>query len=383
MPIERLVVAIGRNTHTVVYAPKKGEIIEMPVANDHTAIELILSLEAKQIIIVGNYQWALPLGYALRNVGVSCRFVGKPTEKGKRQNMIAFARVILSGLEQGRPFPPEQVEPKSENKEPHPAFKAALLYLAATDDGRRTTHKVLSTLAILFPEAVRPSPAELKKDSKGERIKPTPQPVPPDMFAKKMRYVLENPDPSLLETTTEKIPDEVRALSAKSSARNIPSDVREHYQALHERYLLALAIAERNKKMAFDDMVIAIRVLPAAQRVMALFSQATSGYVLAASLGWRDWNSFRELVSFCGLAPNRLDSKGRRRISRLHPHIRSYLFMALATRFGKQFSQVAKTIMVDGQEVKVRHLRVRRIKALLRALQLYALKSEPLPAPEL
>ncbi len=389
MPVSRLVIAIGRNTHTLVYSIGDNEIIEQAVPNSSEAIAAIQSVNADQIIVVGNYQWALPLGFALDSAGIPCRFVPKPTAKGKRQSMIKFAQVILGTQEYGRPFPGEEIpRPKQsieqQEQDQHPVYKMGLLYLEATDGVRRLKHKVMSMVAVLFPEAVRPSMAELKKDMEGHYLKPVPHPIPPDLWTKKMRFVLQNPDPSMLRNTTEKIPDEVRTLAQDSLGYSIPLQLRAHYQGLLDQYLTQLALAETHKKSTMAALKESIQKLPVAMRLVALFPDSETACVLAAGLGWRNWDNWRELQLFCGLAPTRIDDKGRRHISRVRGHIRQYLYlMAFLTTKGKLWSQVPKTKMVDGQEVRVKYLRVKRIKQLLRVLKVYALQSEPVPDPEL
>lgn len=388
MPASRLLVATGRNTHTLVYSNGSEEIVEKAVPNSKEAVEAIKEANAERVIVVGNYQWALPLGFALRDAGILCRFVPKPTQKGRRQNMVAFAKLIWRTQELGRPFPPSDIPRpqqsiEEQEEEPHPAYKAARLYLEATDEVRRWKHKVMSMVVILFPEAVRPSMAELKKDDAGHCLKPVPQPIPPDLWTKKMAFVLQNPNPSLLESTDQKIPDKVRTLAETSLGRSIPGPLRSHYQGLLDQFLTALALAGSHKQAAMDTLKESIKPLPVAVRLMALFPDSETACVLAASLGWRTWNNWRELQLFCGLAPTRIDHKGNRHISRVRGHIRQYLYlMATLTSQGKLWSQVAKTKIVEGQEVKVTFIRVRRIKALLRALKHYALQSDPIPVTE-
>lgn len=323
-------IALGRNTHQLVYKNEDGGWTRDPVPNSSAALEKIFDLEPTCLVFAGNRQWGLPLAYSIRsqrNGEVDIRYLPKPTEKGKKINFAKFLQISMEKDFLGRNF---FMEKRPEQEPEHDWYKMAKEYIEITEEVRRAKHLVLSTMAVLFPEAVRPSSSEIKRE------KVIPQPTPSDLWTKKMGVVLKNPNPIGLENDLS-VPGVVRILAKSSLGRNLPQEIRDHHANLHRDYLDNL----RDWKVRKEKAMGRLKELVGDHPIVQNFPKSDSAVVLTALLGWRSWPSWRSnhLQSFCGLALTRLDSKGNRRTSRKRPEITNYLYLlATCTDKGKELS---------------------------------------------
>ena len=344
-----ITVAIGRNTHTLVWKEAE-DFEEQPIANSEEGARYALQMRPDQILFVGNREWAIAMAHWLRTAGIEVRYLAKPTEKGSRQSMAKFARAALGSGITGRFFF-EEKRPSAQEEE-HPWYRTAREYLSATNEVRRAKHLILSDLSVLFPEGVKPSLAEQKKGL------PVPQPTPPDIWTKKMQPVLENPDPRILRLSRGGVPAEVRTLASRSLALSLSGEVRGRYEVLHKGHLANLRHWEARKIEAMERLQKMVGEHPMA----ADWPMSDSVVVVIGLLGWRKWPHWRELRSFAGLAVTRLDSRGKPRISRVRGEVRQYLYLlATRTKLGKELAGPAKK-------------RVKRIERLLKELRLRYLK---------
>jgi len=72
------------------------------------------------------------------------------------------------------------------------------------------------------------------------------------------------------------------------------------------------------------------------QCITELFNGNFSARLLTLQIGWRKWEKFEHLRSYVGLSLTRVDSKGRLRISRVRPEIRTVLYFLLKTNVAKE-----------------------------------------------
>ena len=340
--------AIGRSTHTLVVREEDGSFQEQKFANSRSGATGVLAEGVKRLIVVGNREWAIACASFLSQSGVEVRYVGEKTQKGAKQNKVKFAQRVLAAGITGRPFFGEK-RPEA-SIDVHPWYRTAMEYYTATDEVRTAKHLVLSTLSVLFPEAVQPSREERKKGL------PIPDPMPPGIWTKKMASVFEDPDPLKLQSNPV-VPAAVRTLAENSLGLWIPPDVRDRYRELHKGYVNNLREWEERKKDAVDRLRNLVRDHP----MLTDWPESDSVLVVIGFLVWRTWPSWRELRAFCGLDVTRIGDKGPR-ISRKRPEVRQYLYL-LMTRT-KRARALAGT----------KKRRVKRIERLLKSLRLLYLK---------
>jgi hypothetical protein len=284
------------------------------------------------------------------------RYLSKSTEKGKRENIKKFLRMLLERGVVGRVMSEEKRPHSAGNNEVHAWYQLVQEYRERSNECRRLKHRLLSELTVLFPECVRPSALELKKQKK--RI----EPLPPGTWTKKMEPVLECPDPSVLKERSD-IPAAVRELAGRSLSRFISAEVRAHHTALHAENLKSYREAGAQRDEALERVHKVVGAHPIARH----FEDSDSALVLAGLIGWRKW-PWRELRAFAGLAVTAVDSRGNPRISRVRGEIRQYLYILRSTTIGKDLSALPPETIQRLKDEKKRSRLVKELEKLLKNL---------------
>ena len=360
-------VAIGRCTHSIVFLNPDDKTEELFVSNSQTGVEeLNRALQErgiKSLVMVGNHHWAIPFAYGLKALGVEVFYRSLLLKEGKRGRVGSVASMLPMVLRQKlplRPFFQEKVAYKKEEPEKLPSFRLSRDYGRKIRELQSLVLQLYNLLAILFPEIV---PAKKTSVRKGEETinLPVPEPQPPGLFTKKMRPVLENPNPRLLERT-ESTPATVRELAASSLAKYVPPSIYRETMERYQRLLARYDQAVEEKAFALNGLKEQVGGHP----LVGLFKGCDTICVVVGFLGWRPWPNWRELRSFCGLDVTRLDSKGRPRISRKRPEIRRALhLLATRTTIGKELTRDLR-----GK----RHKKVKGIERILKYLWSHGLK---------
>lgn len=349
-------IAIGRNNHVVVRRTDTGKVSKEPVPNSYEGLISVYGMamdnKAVPLLMTGNKQWGTDFACGLLNRGILVNYVSKPTKKGARENLPKFAeRVLGAGDVFGHPFTADK-RPTGLIQEPHQWYTLCMQYHSATDTVREQKHLVLSTLVRIFPEAVRPPSAEVKKAEKQD--KPMPNPLPRhDIWTKKMMRVLENPDPYTWQSDTRsaEVPAEIIALARKSLGLEISADARGHYLGLHAQHLADLRAAQETKEYAYHALFEAV----SGHQLVTGFPDSTIAVTLAGFLGWRTWQKWEWIRSFCGLGVDRFDGE-RHHVNGKRPEIRQALYLlATLTKKGKEFSH-GKTHRIKRIETVLREL---------------------------
>lgn len=349
-------IAIGRNTHVVVRKTDTGKADKQPVSNSYEGLMSVYGMAVDDktvpLLMTGNKQWGTDFACGLLNRGILVNYVAKPTQKGARENLPKFAeRVLIAGDVFGHPFTADK-RPTGLIQEPHQWYTLCMQYHSATDTVREQKHLVLSTLVRIFPEAVRPPYAEVKKAEK--QNKPMPEPLPRyDIWTKKMLRVLANPDPYLwqLDTRAGEVPIEIIALAKKSLGLEISEEAREHYLGLHAQHLANLRTAEETKEYVYQALFEAV----SDHALVVAFPDSVIAVTLAGFLGWRTWQKWEWIRSFCGLAVDRFDGE-KHHVNGKRPEIRQALYLlATLTTKGKEFSH-GKTHRIKRIETVLREL---------------------------
>ncbi|HBV33453.1 TPA: hypothetical protein DEB72_02965 [Patescibacteria group bacterium] len=344
-----MIIIIGRNTHTVVM----GEDRVVEVANSSAGLEKVRELALSNsgaVQFMGNRRWAIPLASALKERGIEPKYLAVETKAGSRGG---FKKTALKFLEQGVEGRPFFLEKRPSGPPPGSNMswnEAAETYLTAANNVRRAKHNLLSNLSVLFPEVVKPSSGDIKKG------RPVPNPAPSDLWTKKMRPVLENPDPFCWDNSTS-LPI-VAELAQQSLGKFVQASDRNEYRRRYNQALYEFNMAEKEKDKAMEKL----KGLVAEHALVKAFPDSEIVVVLAGLVGWREWSNWRELRSYCGLAVTRIDSKGKARTSRVRPHTRMYLYL-LATR-----TKRGKVLAGDATK------RIKRIQHLLKKLWQGALR---------
>lgn len=348
--------AIGRNNHVIVSRNDMGEMDKHPVPNSYEGLmsvyAMVMDNKETPLLMTGNKQWGTDFACGLLNRGILVNYVAKPTKKGARENLSKFAeRVLTAGDVWGHPFTADK-RPTDVMYEPHQWYTLCMQYHSATNTVREQKHLVLSTLVRIFPEAVRPPYAEVKKAEKQD--KPMPEPLPRyDIWTKKMVQVLENPDPYVwqLDAHVKTASIEIIALAKKSLGLEISEDARKHYLGLHAQHLADLRAAEETKEYAYQALFEAV----SGHGLVAAFPDSRIAVTLAGFLGWRTWQKWEWIRSFCGLGVDRFDGE-KHHINGKRPEIRQALYLlATLTTKGKEFSR-GKTHRIKRIETVLREL---------------------------
>ncbi len=375
--MEKLGIAIGRNTYTLVWyassEPQEKELVATQivkeVANTHEGVADVLNFEPEVLVVVGNKEWGKAFMFALHEACPRCviRYVPKPSKKGSRENLPKFlAAVLQSGITGASFFAERKPKQEGDTEDPHPHawYRMSHEYVTATDQVRRAKHLVLSTMAVLFPEAIRPSQDEIRKG------RPMQNPLPPNIWTGKMKKVLQNPDPFSLQEDAS-VPEAVRTHAKTSLGRSVPREKREHYMKLHREYYANLLQWLKTQEEVLGRLSEAVGGHP----MMQIDPKSVTLTVLCGFIGWREW-SWRELQSFCGLAVTRVDERGKPRISRMRKPIRNYLYLiATLTKWGKELVATKDGKLLD-PPLKTR---VKRIEGLLGALRRRYLMPKEIP----
>lgn len=354
-------IAVGKQTHTVVVLGEGEKFTERYIANSAKgAVQVCKMLgEQKQVVFFGNHRWATPIAYALQAKGVSCFYFSLKQERGSRGPVGNVSKLLVKMMQKGARAREFFREPKKSGQEEEmpTTYRIAEEYLNAANAVREAKHRILDCIGILFPEVVKAKTTE-KKGKDGRKIAlPVPRPQPSDIFTKKMRPVLDNPDPRAL-ATDKTMPHEVRILARRSLALYVPDDARQTTLVNYQEHLANFDQFAELKERKMDELREAVGDHPLVEH----FGGGDLIYILLAMLAWRDWPRWRELRHFCGLDVSRIDSKGKARISRVRPHTRQYLYLlATMTKRGKEVTQGVKK-------------RVKKIERLLKYLRNHSLK---------
>mgnify|MGYP001569946533 CR=1 FL=1 len=378
-------IGIGRNTHTLVtfHQDAGGDVvIKHHIPNDHSGVMKVVELVSgnnspKQVVFTGNVRWGTPFAGSLKDQGVEplyFRFLAERGQRGRVGNVAeSLVKVFTSGA-QARPYflhrsdlsPEEMAAEEAERWADLPtSHRLALEYCEVTNEVRRVKHHVLDGLVILFPECVKSDKPGTADD--GDAL-PVPEPQPPGLFTKGMMRVLDNPDPFELENDPD-VPEAIQTLAARSLGRSLPSNYRAQVMASYLEHLRDYRAQLVRKESKMDEL----RAMMSGHPLLAHYGDGDIMTVVAAFIGWRQWPNWRELRHYCGLDVSRMDSKGKLRISRVRPPIRQYLYLFMTmTKVGREIAAEVETTRPDGTRRK--HLRVKRLEHLLKALRQTCLK---------
>ena len=269
-----------------------------------SAIErLIKEEQADKVVITGNYQWGLSFAYYLKATGISeIRYLGQPLkEKGVKESGISYLKKALEKGLWGRLFFKQTLADEAS----HPWVMLAHRYFILQDDQRRVKHRIQNELRVILPEIFM---------GKVQRV-----------FSKKGRKLLKEKDYwSLLE------------LCDVSVSRLFQEFLPENEKKERENQIINLLndlseLEEKEKEMRRE-----IEKITEDHCITKLFNGNFSARLLALQIGWRKWQKFKHLRSFVGLSLTRVDSKGRLRISRKRPEIRTVLYFLLKTNVAKE-----------------------------------------------
>src|SRR3989344_2414043 len=242
----RVGIGVGKQTHTLVRFEKADGTLQVAskqyISNSADGLdELVQSLNGcGEVTFLGNHRWATPLACALQGREIKCTYFPLTTERGKRGRTGDVGEMLRKRLISGiapRPFfaARKDRDVKVEPELPT-SYRIGLEYLDAANRVRILKHQILDCLGVLFPEAVRAGTTTQKPREGGEIKLPVPQPQPPDLWTKKMRSVLQNPDPFSLAESSD-TPPEIRQLAAKSLGRYVPAELRQKSAADLAKFL--------------------------------------------------------------------------------------------------------------------------------------------------
>jgi hypothetical protein len=355
---KRVGIAVGRQTHCLLLV--EGEKIESEyIANSLTgltrALVLAIALEIKEIYILGNRRWATPFCYGLKDRGLEPFFIPVATERGKR-GARGNNEKLLGGLLKDSSFPRKPFFKEQMVVSEPPILRLVHEYIEATDKVRELKHRIMDSLCLLFPEAVKAGTTEKRIGDQTFSL-PLPDPQPPDLFLKKMKKVLENPDIQVLQNNPD-VPGEISTLAKTSLAKFLPPQNLEKllsdHKELVESYYKWVGIKE--EKMA------AVAKIAKSHPLVEAFGGGDLAIILSASLGWRQWEKFNWLRHHVGLDVTRIDSRGRHHISRVRPWIRQYLYLLITrTNKGREMA---------GEIKKQAGGKIRRVKLLEKSLKI-------------
>ena len=267
-----------------------------------SAIErLIKEEQADKVVITGNYQWGLSIAYYLQEKGVEIRYLGQPQkQRGKKMEGIKYLKEALEKGLRGRPFFKKGVEEAS-----HPWVALAKKYFRIKDDQRRVKHRIQNELRVILPEIFIGKPQKVFS-KKGRKL----------LREKDYWSLLELCDVSVSALFQEFLPENEKKEREKQII-NLLNDLSE--------------LEEKEKKLRREIIEIT-----EGQCITELFNGNFSARLLILQIGWRKWKKFEHLRSYVGLSLTRVDSKGRLRISRVRPEIRTVLYFLLKTNVAKE-----------------------------------------------
>jgi hypothetical protein len=258
--------------------------------------------EDKIVLLAGNWKWAKTLAYFLKDQGFEIRYLPLP-QKARGTKMSAKSQ-LKKALEQkikGRPF-----FSSLKTQQPHPWLSKARQYLLLKDDIRRVKLRIIDRLRLICVEVME---------------------NPQKIWTKKGRKALIEQDwEKLIKIATGKYPKE------KLLIEFIPSD--EKAKATEELSLLLDELERLEEKEI--QLKEEIMEMTKGHKISLMFDGSFSATVLALLIGWRKWQKFRHLRSYCGLAVKRIDSRGKLRISRVRPETRMTLFLLMRTKKAKE-----------------------------------------------
>lgn len=204
----------------------------------------------------------------------------------------------------------------------------------AADDLRRSKHRILNELRLIFPELV----------SLGTKL-----------WGKKAAAALEEGRFDYFRNYGLELNE--------SLARFMPGDeIRQAREKLPGLFAELRQIEARERELLSE-----INALVRNHPIVQMFSGSDSAKRLVLLIGWRKWGStkrdFRQLRKYAGLAVSRIDAKGNPRISRERPAIRTNLYFLLRTREGKRIIEEAE-VRLDRELKK----RPKRMEILLKEI---------------
>lgn len=314
-------IAVGSQDLKVMVIEKNSikeeeDVLTMP--NNEDGLSKIMALAGPNglpIVLAGNRRWAKTLAYALAEHGKQVRYISPPkTERGQKVAQAKFLRNALLSGAKGRPFFEEKFGKKyAEEPVSYPWVELAMRVPILNNDLRRCKHRILNTLRVLFPELV----------SLGTKL-----------WGKKALAALREQEYAYFYQRYEM--DKRRSLS-----RYVP----DAKQADAKRELAGLLAELQDIQDKLEKLKEEIDRVTRSHPVVQMFSGSDSAKLLALLIGWRTWGKtkkdFRVLRNYAGLAVTRLDSKGKPRISRERPAIRTALYFLLRTSEGEQIIEDA------------------------------------------
>lgn len=285
--------AVGRNTHTIVEW-ENGKSETCYVANGGvdamTLAHMLGERNITDITVAGNRRWADLFCRRLEEFGIETYYIPRKEERGSRGKKGDFTKFVTRAFETGarryRFFPDSlRVTPLSGSPEDNPWVRSAHEYVGAANDVREAKHAILDCMVKLFPEAVRGKSPTKKVGDKIIEL-PVPEPLPPELFTKKMRVVLENPDPRILEKDAS-VPSEVRVLARFSLGRSTPVDERANDIANLRVALAKYDAAQEYKADRLEYLRSEFNERPDLHAAIEEFGGGDLIVVTLALIGWR------------------------------------------------------------------------------------------------
>jgi hypothetical protein len=324
---------------------KNDSVLEFPA--DKSGMMQLLDLAKDHddwtIVIAGNYNWAKPLASGLVRFGAEVRYVApRRAERGAVQSQVRFLKNALANGVRGRQFFGERHKtlfpPQNGNEEiAHPWIELDNRRVVVMDDLRRVKHWIINQLRVIFPELI-----SLETKLWGKKAMEAL--VQGNYAFFRERYELDYSD---------------------SLGRYMSGYDQEQAKTELSRLWGELATIVEQEK-ALDA---GIKRVTGGHAIMSMFEDSDSARRLTLLIGWRTWgrtkDDFRQLRKYAGLAVSRIDSKGKPRISRERPSIRTNLYFFLRTSEGKRIIEEAAVRL--GREVKTMK-RPKRMEILLKEI---------------
>lgn len=260
------------------------------------------------VLIAGNKRWAKALAYALRANDRQVNYLSSPKQsRGAKQNHAGFVRKALEKEFLGRSFFREQTA----SPELHPDVVMGNDYFLLMNEMRRIKHRVINAIRLCFPEVL----------ALGDKL-----------WTKKRAE-------SLRSCHWHDFELEIGSRRADSIAQFVPALEAKEAEVAIMDLMAQIAVKEAEGESLKDGVYAKTKDHPVAK----FLGGSPTAHLVALFLGWRTWGTkrnsptgFRGLRHFVGLDVSRMDAKGKMRISRSRPNVRTAIFWALKTATAKE-----------------------------------------------
>ncbi len=289
---------------------EEGKPIKVPYSREGFNQILEVAGTDNVVLIAGNKQWALPLAYALQAEGREVRYLAGPKRsRGAKEKWDSVLKKALEKGFSGRPF-----FLKRASFEIHPDVKLGNDYFLLMNEVRRVKHRVINNLRLILPELLQLGDKLWKTIGRKE---------------------------SLSRLDWQTLSEEIGVSLQDSLAFSVPEEKRieanEHFRELMAELSGLEGRAERLQRRVVNKT----KNHPI---VKFIGGSGFSPHLLALFLGWRKWGTsrkvgFRQLRHFVGLDVSVMDGKGKMRISRSRPNVRTAVYWALLTSVGKEIAE--------------------------------------------